>query len=247
MIVHLDSDNPKSIEKKVQELILKKLFIKVDDEKIFINKEVYISLILRDIIVIAKAEFDIDEALAIALHEQKEYQTIPDTKRTELEETSMEFQVEIEAYQFYLDVVDDIGNDEIYNEIQLILNSETEFLQKKLHELIMDSLGKKLSEVDTTLLGSDRWSLLDTFANQVKLIASNDTIDEAVEEAYLEFDDYPNKQLVKKASIKREFERFAPLAKEEIDCYKIALAMENQNAEFPMILGMVKQLLQLED
>lgn len=248
MIVHIDSDNPKSLEQKVQELILKKLYIKVDDEKIFIDKEDFIGLILIDVISIAKADFDIDEALLIALEEQVQYQSIPDTKRNELVEATNEFQVEIEAYQFYLDgLEDELDEDEIYMEVLLILNSEFELLQKKLHNLMMDSLGRKLSEEDAKAMGADRWSLLDNFANQVKLIASNETIDDAVEEAYSEFENYPNKHLVKKESIKREFERFAPLAQEEINTYRMALSMDAQNAEFPMILAMVKQLLNLED
>ena len=48
MIVHTDSNNPKPIEQKVRELILNKLYYKVDNEQIFIDKEVFISLILMD-------------------------------------------------------------------------------------------------------------------------------------------------------------------------------------------------------
>lgn len=248
MIIHFDSDNPKPLEQKVKELILKKLYIKVDDEKIFINKEDFIGLILKDIVAIAKANFDIDKALRIALKEQAAYHSVPDTKRNELDEALEGFFTEIDAYRFYLDgLVEEMEEDEIYMEVLSILNSETELLEKKLHELMMDSLRRKLSEVDANKMGANSWRRLDVFANQVKLIASNETIDEAVEEAYLEFDDYPSKHLVKKESIKKEFDRFIPLAKDEINAYKMALSMNYQNAEFPMILAMVKQLLMLQD
>jgi hypothetical protein len=111
----------------------------------------------------------------------------------------------------------------------------------------MDSLGREFSEADAKKMGADRWNLLDNFANQVKLIASNETIDDAVEEALSEFKDYPNKDLVKRESVKKELERFGTIANDEINAYKLALSMEAKNAEFPMILATVKQLLNLED
>ena len=247
MIIHLDSDNPKSIEQKVQELILKKLFIKVDDEKIFIKKEDFISLILKDLIAIAKADFDLDKALKIALKEQEGYRSIPDTKKNELEEASVEFQVEIEAYQAYLtDKKDKMTDDEIYMDVFLTLNSETEFLEKKLHELMMDALGQKMPEDETPPFGMDRWSLLDNFAYYIKFIASNETIDEAVYEMHIDMEIYPERYMVKKESVKKELERIAPLAKDEINTYKMALSMDAQNAEYPMILAMVRKLLNLE-
>jgi len=248
MIIHLNSDNPKSIEQKVQELILKKLYIKVDDDKVFIDKQDFVGLILLDIISLAQSEGDIQKALQISLEVQSHYQTIPQVKRNELEEAAVDFEVEIEAYQMYLnDLEEEIPEDEIYSDVLSILNSETELLERKLHELMMDALGEKLSDADANAMGTDRWSLLDNFANQVKLIASYDNIDDSVEAAYEEFKNYPQKHLVKKDSIKKEFLRFSPLAKEEIDAYKMALSMEAQNAEYPMILAMVKQLLNLED
>ena len=169
MIIHLDTDNPKSIEQKVQELILKKLYIKVDDAKIFINKEDYIELILKDVVAIAKADFDIDKALKFALKEQEGYRSIPDTKKLELAETSAELQVEIEAYQAFLtDKKDKMTDDEIYTDVFLTLNSEAEFLEKKLHELLIEALGQKLSEEEAASMHFDRWSLLDNFAYYIK-------------------------------------------------------------------------------
>lgn len=248
MIVHLDSDNPKSIEQKVQELILKKLYIKVDDDKIFIDKQDFVFLILIDVMSLAQSNCDIQKALQLSLEVQSHYQTIPEVKRNELKEAAAEFEVEIDAYQFYFDAnEDEFSEDEMYMEVLSILNSEPELLERKLHELIMDALGKKLSDADANAMGTDRLSLIDNFANQVKLIASYDNIDDSVEAAYEEFENYPQKHLVKKESIKKEFLRFSPLAKEEINAYKMALSMETQNAEYPMILAMVKQLLNLED
>lgn len=245
MIIHTDSGNPKPIEQKVRELILKKLYIKVDDEKIFIDKEDFIALILRDIIAIAKADYDMDSALEIALEEQNEYATIPDTKRNELEEAAMEFDVEIEAYKTYLEAVEENRSDDnIYMGILLILNSEFELLEKRLRELMIESLGLKISEDDAYKMKVDRQSLLDNYANYVKLIASNESVDAAAEEIYLKNKSNPHNN-IDKNFIKSELEKFAPALKDEIDAYKLALSLNDQNAEFPMILATVKQLLDL--
>lgn len=245
MLIHVDGDNEKSTEQKVQELILRKLYIKVDEEKIFINKEDFISLILKDIVAIARAENDIEKALQIVLNEQKEYESIPEVKRNELLEAIDEFAIEIDAYIYYLNSRTDDNDDlQIYDEVLSIINSEIDLLYKRLHELMIEVFGYKISEMDAAKLGTNRLSLIDVFANQVKLIASNVTIEDAIEEAYLEFENYPNRHKVKKESIKREFERFAPLAQDEIAAYKMALSLYEQNAEIPMILQTVKQILQ---
>ena len=91
----------------------------------------------------------------------------------------------------------------------------------------------------------DRDSLIDSFANQVRFIASNETIDEAVEEAYYEYTSYIEEGLFTKPYLKKEFERFAPLAQDEIKTYKMALSLRDQNAEIGIILATVKQQLNL--
>jgi len=247
MIIHLDSETPKSIEQKVQELILKKLYIKVNDEYIFIDKEEFIQLLLNDVIAIAKADYDLDEALKIALKEQINYKDNPQGKKTELADTLNEFATEIEAYKSYLDNVEEGVDDlDIYDEVLSVLNSDYDLLIAKLHEIMIESLGRRLSESDAEKMGADRWSLLDNFANNVKLIATNDTMEDAVEEAYSEFEDYPDKHLVKKENIKRELERITPLAQDEINTFKLAMNMNDQNAELAMILATTKQMLQLK-
>jgi len=247
MIIHLDSDNPKPIEQKVQELILKKLYVKVNDKLIFIDKEEFIALILQDVMAIAHADFDMDEALKIALKKQVKYKEVPEAKKSELNDTLNEFTTEIEAYRSYLDNLEEEVDDlDIYDEVLSILNSDYDLLIAKLHEIMIEALGRKLSESDAERMGVDRWSALDNFANQVKLIATNDTIEDAVEEAYSEFEDYPDKQLVNKEAIQKELERFAPLAHNEINSYKLAMDMFHKNIEFPMILATVKQMLKLK-
>jgi hypothetical protein len=246
MIIHLDSDNPKPIEQKVQELILKKLYIKVKDELIFIDKEEFIALILQDVMAIAHANFDMDEALKIALQKQVKYKDVSEAKKNELNDTLNEFTTEIEAYRSYLDNLEEEMEDlEIYDEVLTILNSDYDLLIERLHQLMIQALGRKLSESDAEKMGVDRWSALDNFANQVKLIATNETMEDAVEEAYSEFEDYPDKQLVNKEAIQKELERFTPLAQEEINTYKLAISMFYDNAEFAMILATTKQMLQL--
>jgi hypothetical protein len=244
MLVHIDKDNLEPIEQKIKNLIFRKLFVKVNEERIFINKEDFISLIFKDVVAIAKAEYDIEKALQIALNEQNEYQSIPEVKRNELLEAVEEFAVEIDAYAYYLNSMnEEIDHLQIYDEVLSIINAEIELLLNRLHELMMKVFEYKVSEEDAFMLGTNKRSLIDVFANQVKLIASNDTIEEAVEEAYSEFDNYPDRRNVKKESIKKEFERFAPLAQEEIATYRFALSMYKQNAEIPAILTTAKQIL----
>ncbi len=247
MIIHLDSENPKSLEQKVQELILKKLYIKVNDEYIFIDKEEFIQLILNDVIAIAKADYDLDEALKIALKEQINYKDNPQGKKTELVDTLDEFATEIEAYKCYLDnLEEEIDDLDTYDEILSILNSDYDLLIAKLQEIMIEALGRRLSESDAEKMGVDRWGYLDSFANHIKLIATNDSLEDAVEEAYSEFEVYPDKHLVKKENIKKELQRISPLAENEIAAYGIAMSMYFQNAEFATILATTKQMLQLQ-
>lgn len=244
MIIHTDSTNPKSIEQKVRELILNKLFFKVDDSQIFIDKEDFISLILTDVVAIAKSQYDLDKALKIALKEQPHYKEAPDAKRNELAETSEQFGIEVDAYLHYLDLAKEhVDDDTIYDGVFFILNSDSELFTKKLHELMMLAVDRKVPQMEDP--NFDRESLIDSFANQVRFIASNETIDDAVEEAYYEYTSYIDEDFFTKPYLKKEFERFAPLAQDEIKAYKLALSFQDQNAEIGMIIATVKQVLQL--
>ena len=120
MIIHTDSDNPKPIEQKVRELILRKIYFKVEKEQIFIDVENFINLILIDVITIAKSEYDIDKALKIALKEQPQYNAAPQTKRNELEEAAEQFAIEVDAYYHYLDAKKEQQDDDsIYDTVSL--------------------------------------------------------------------------------------------------------------------------------
>ncbi len=108
---------------------------------------------------------------------------------------------------------------------------------------MMEAIERRVPEMDDP--NFDRESLIDSFANQVRFIASNDTIDNAVEEAHYEYTSYEEEGLFTKEYLKKEFTRFAPLVQDEISAYKLALSLQNQNAEIGMILATVKQILQL--
>lgn len=244
MIIHTDSDNRKPIEQKVRELIFTKLYFKVDKEQIFIDVEDFINLIMMDVIAIAKSGYDIDKALKIALKEQPHYNAAPQTKRNELEEAAEQFAIEVDAYYNYLDAKKEQQDDDsIYDTVSFILNSDDELITKRLHEVMMEAIERRVPEMDDP--NFDRESLIDSFANQVRFIASNDTIDDAVEEAHFEYTTYLEEGLFTKEYLKKEFNRFAPLAEAEINAYKFAISLQNQNADIGTILGTVKQLLQL--
>ena len=132
----IDPDSTKSLEQRVTEAFLRKLYYKVDYEQNFIPKEEFIQLILKDIIVIAKAEYDIDKALKIALKEQPDYKDAPATKRNELVEAAEQYAIEVDAYYHYLDSKKERSEDDsIYDEVFFILNSDDELVSKKLHEV----------------------------------------------------------------------------------------------------------------
>ena len=183
--------------------------------------------------------------MKIALIEQPHYKDATESKRNQLVEAAEQFAIEVDAYYHYLDSKkEQTDDDKIYDGLFFILNSDDDLFTKRMHEVMMQAIGCKVPETgDPTF---DRYSLIDSFANQVRFIASNETIDEAVDEAYYEYKSYTEEDLFPKPYLKKEFERFAPLAQNEIKSYKMALSLQNQNAEIGMILATVKQLLKID-
>ncbi len=248
MIIHLATDNPKPVEQKVQKLFLQKLYIKVVDDKMLPNKEDHISAILKDVIAIAKAEFDIDKALKIALKEQERYRSIPDTKKNKLKEVSVEFAVEIDAYITYLSGLEEgLSDDELYMNVLTVLNCDPDCFENKMRELIMESLSQKFSKTEAEKKGLDYNLLLSTYSSHIIILASNDCAEAAAEEYYYSNKDFYLKNNLGVDFIKDELERFKPLLSEEINAYKLAVSLQTQNAEIPMILAMTKKLLNLAD
>jgi len=246
MIIHTDSDNPKPIEQKVQDLILNKLFFKVDDEQIFIDKEDFIKLIFFDVVAVAAGSYDIDEALKIALEIQPHYKAAPDTKRNELVEAAEQFAIEVDAYYHYLDSKNEqIDDDTIYDGVSLILNSDDELLTKRLQETFSEALALFITDEVAVAKQTSRELLISTYAQYVKLIASNDTIDDAVDELYYANEEFFIKNNLKKELSKLNLEQTETVFKDEIAAYKMALSLQDQNADIGMILGTVKQLLHL--
>jgi hypothetical protein len=246
MIIHIDSDNPKPIEQKVRELILNKLYYKVDYEQVFIAKEIFNSLILIDIIAIAKSQYDIDKALKIALKEQPNYKEAPATKRNELVETAEQFAIEVDAFVHYLDSKKDhIDDDTIYDGVSFILNSDDELLTKRLQEIFSEALALFITEEVAVAKQTSRELLISTYAHYVKLIAANDTIDDAVDELYYANEEFFIKNNLKKELSKLNLEQTETVFKDEITAYKMALSLQDQNADIGMILATVKQILHL--
>ena len=246
MIIHTDSDNPKPIEQKVQKLIFTKLFFKVDDEQIFIDKENFIRLILFDVIAIAAGSYDIDEALKIALEIQPHYKAAPETKRNELVEAAEQFAIEVDAYYHYLDSKNEqVDDDTIYDGVSYILNSDDELLTKRLQETFSEALALFITDEVAVAKQTSRELLISTYAQYVKLIASNDTIDDAVDELYYANEEFFIKNNLKKELSKLNLEQTETVFKDEIAAYKMALSLQDQNADIGMILGTVKQLLHL--
>lgn len=231
------SEQAKNVEKKVRELIVRKLFTKVDEEHLFRSQE-EVDLLVDDIVLLAKCDSNIAEAMGFDLDDE--------SRRIDLETVVSEYSSEIAAYSFYLSALEvETGEEDIYDGVFLALNSDSRLLEKRLNQLIMVSLSARVLEQDAEALGVDRWALIANFANQVKLIAGSESMEEAVEAAYSEYSDHPELQFIPKADILSEFERFAPLAAKEINAYRLAIDINKQTADMNMVLAMVQQMLRV--
>lgn len=248
MIIHLDSDNPKPLEEKIQDLILRKLFIKVDDEKIFINKEDFVNLIYSDVWAIAKADYDMDVALKLAVERQPQYKEILDTKRNELSEAVDEFSVEIDAYQTYLDMINDDEDEfDIYDNVLSVLNSDEEVLQARLYQIIYTSLDRKIEDDEFEQSGIDKQQYVENFTAYIFVIGGSSSFKNAVEKLYNGNLDFMKANNLSIEQYQVQLEKIVALFQEEINTYKMAMSLQSQNAEIPMILATTRQLLKLEN
>jgi hypothetical protein len=237
----------KSLEQKVQELILKKLYIKVDEDELVIDKANFVLLILRDLISLAKSDFDIEDALKLMLEENEKYRAIPEIKRRELQQSAVEFKVEADAYRTYLACLKADKPDElILSEVHNGLNSEPELLDQKLRDLIIESLSDKITEEQTAPMGIDRWELIGKYCDYIQLIAESESIDQAVDKLMVTMNLTPEEFDQKKESLKEGMMRIASFAGEEIDAAESAISMRNRNAEYYKILTRVKEELGFE-
>ncbi|MDD2799690.1 MAG: hypothetical protein PHV20_13955 [Bacteroidales bacterium] len=233
----MQTQTPEIIEQKVREQITKKLFLK--EEERFLNNPDSISVLIDDIVLLAKSESDIYKAMG--------FDSEDESRRIDLEIVAADYAPEIAAYIFYLEAMEtETNEDEIYDGVFLALNSDKKLLERRLHQLMMMSLSGRVKEEDANELGVERWALISNFANQVKFIASHETIPQAVEEAFTEYSTHPELKEISKADIECEFNRFVPLAVNEINAYKLALEIAPQSADINMVLAMVQQLLRVE-
>ncbi len=237
----------KSLEQRVQELILKKLFIKVYEDEIIIEKANFILLLLRDLISIAKSDFDIDKALILTLGEQEKFRAIPEEKRNDLKQSAVEFKIEIEAYRAYLAAV---GENKpgalILSEVHTALNSEPELLAIRLREIIIDSLSDKITDDQTAPMGIGRWDLIGKYCDYILLIAESESIDQAVDNLRVPMNLSPDEFALKKESLKEGMMRIASFAGEEIDAVEMAKTLRDQKVEYYKILVRVKEELGIE-
>lgn len=238
----------KPINERIENLILRKLNIKVRDELIFIDKDSFLSLILKDIVLLAMADSDIEKALKLAIQYNPEYQNALSVRRNELAEALEEFKIEIIAYSEFLDNLDENMNDEdIYDNILFILNSEDELLHHKIIEIIRP----KVEHFFLPLLekyGQDQFEVLVTNSlYYIQTIALNETLEEAAEETfYSAVDELSSRGITLESTlkiIKDCNEKYKP----EIIAYKLALSSHDQNAEIPASFALFKQMLGINE
>ena len=239
--------NEKSLEQRVQELILKKLFIKVNEDELIIDKVDFILLVLRDLIALAKSNFDLEKALNLALEENEEYREVPEIKLNQLKQSAVEFRIEAEAYRAYLiSQAENKPDALILSEVHTTLNSEPELLNRKIREVICESLNEKITDDQVAPTGIDRWELISKYSDYILLIAESESIDQAVDKLLTRMNLSSEEFTRRQEALKEGMMRIAAFAGEEIDAIELAIIMREQNAEYFQILIKVKEELELD-
>jgi hypothetical protein len=241
------SKQEKSLEQKVQELILKKLFIKVNEDELIIDKVDFIVLVLRDLILIAKSNFDIEFALKLAFAENAKFRTKPEIKQNELKQRAIEFKIEIEAYRAYLScLAESMPDTAILSEVHSVLNAEPELLDWKLREIVIESLSEKITDELTAPMGIDKLELVSKYCDYVMLIADSESIDQAVDKLMIIMKLSRMEFTRRQESLKEGMMRIASFAGDEIDAVELAITMRDKNVEYYKILVKVKEELGLD-
>lgn len=246
MRVYLDSDTPKPLEQRVEEAFLKKLYAKSDVPQVTVDREIFSKYMFGLIKAVAKVEYDVEKAVELALPNNLDINE--DLIRKQYQIAVNEFSCEIDTYIIYLGFLnDDCEDDEIIDVVHSMLNSDEVFIEKKLKDIIIQSLQYK-TENDGYLesIGLTREELFSVMALQIKIIATCDNIMDAVEELGSLT---PNLKKLKGVALKSEIEKltkFSEVAQEEIAAYKMALNLQSQNAEISVILAVTKKLLNIQ-
>ncbi|WP_139423892.1 hypothetical protein [Chryseobacterium mulctrae] len=238
----------KPIVERVKNLILRKLNLKVRDELIFIDKNVFLQLILKDIIILAIADTDIEKALKIALSENSAYRDNPDIRKNELAEAAEEFKIEVLAFSDFLNNLEENMDDEdIYDCVLSILNSEDELLHGKILEVIRPKIESFFQPVLIEFGEDDYQSVVHNSLYYVQTIALTDSLEEAAEETFFSAEE---ESIARGITLESTLELLQDCNKkyeEEIKAYKLALNMHYQNAEIPVSFNVFKNALAIYD
>lgn len=248
MIIFKNLDSRESLEKQIKELILRKLFIKINKEYVLdaVAPERYVELLLSDIVLLAESDGDLKKALHAFSKQHPDRPT--SVKEIEFQDILQNYTLELEAYEVYLDeLAEGLPYEEIYNNALSTVNADEELLERRLFELIETAVSRRVSQADADRLKITKESLTVEYAARIKYIASYDNFEDAAEAACLDLDRPEAEFFKNKARTIKEFELIAPQTKDEISAYRMALDLERQNAEIPMILAMVRQLLRIEE
>ena len=245
MRVYLDSDTPKPLEQRVEEAFLKKLYVKSDVPQVTVDRETFSKYMFGLIKAVAKVEYDVEKAVELALPNNLDINE--DLIRKQYQIAVNEFSCEIDSYITYIDYLnDDFEDDEIVDVVYTMLNSDETFIEKKLNEIVIQSLQNRTEDNGySEKIGHSREELFSIMALQIKIIATCDNIMDAVEELESLT---PDLNKLKGAELKAEIEKltkFSEVVNQEISAYKMALNLQSQNAEIPMIIATTKQLLNL--
>lgn len=232
-----------TLESKVYKLLLNKLFVKIKVGDSFMDKVNVISSTLEQIIVIAQYGGNVEEA-------KKEphpyFGNGLSSWYYSFDYVYEKFEIEIDAYLFYLSYRELIDDNEILKKVTAILQSEYDVLEDNIHQLITDSLRIKFSKKSIQPLQLKTAATQNFLLEHIKTIAMHDSLVESIAaiEVNIELSGKENKPSIEEIS--NELTYIYSFAEQEINAYKTALKKYKENIPFNEIISGMKKELRME-
>lgn len=224
----------KSSAQKVKEIFLRKLLVKIQGIELLIAPELYVEMLLDDIILLAEQQGDIEKAIEIRVQQGKPRDII----RVTLNEALSDFGIEVNAYMHYLQLLEDkkLLKRDIEAIMMKIINDEPAHLRARLHEILREDLGNRITEQQAREIGYKKEDLLFLLAYQIENLAKYVTPEDCaqVELAEANYTEEQFRQIMELTI--RKYRNFAPSVEREVNAYKAALDMQAHDMEISKIL-----------
>ncbi|MEG1615560.1 MAG: hypothetical protein RR202_01215 [Bacteroidales bacterium] len=231
----------KSSAQKVKEIFLRKLLVKIKGMELVIAPELYVELLLDDIILLAENQGNLKTAIDVRVSQGKPRNIMEIT----LKEVTDDFGIEVKAYMHYLSLLEDkkLLKRDIEAIMMKLVNDEPAHLRARIHEILREHLSQLISEAQARQIGYKKEDLLFLLAYQIENLAKYNSFEDCAR-VELEGADYTEEQFQQVLDLTiRKYTNFAPSVTREVNAYKLALEMQNQDMEISKILENVKEAL----